>query len=245
MPIELTEADLVACGKIQETKNTTIAKAKEIFRKYVAKLANPDVEGRADLVLENVLRAKNNGDMPTDVMEDEPVKKTKKAKVAKTPKVKAEKKAKAPKQPKAEKVPRLEVPIPELTSDVELKVVTDQKHVYTASVFGKKHAVLFAERRRNKAGARFQAIGFSDKHLSLVFDYAKEKGLPVAICAAVRVNGKADQGYVIPYDVFDKFQCKEGLATAVNLRAEARLAYETEGWAGVKFNEAKAEKAAA
>ena len=241
MTIELNEDDLTAVGKIQELKNVTIAKAKEIFRKYAKQLANPDVEGRSEIILDNIKRGKNGNS--ADVFEDEP--KPNKAKATKTPKVKAEKKAKAPKQPKAEKVPRLEVPIPELTSDVELKVVTDQKHVYTASVFGKKHAVLFAERRRNKAGARFQAIGFSDKHLSVVLDYAKEKGLPVAICAAVRVNGKADQGYVIPYDLYDKFQCKEGLATAVNLRAEARLAYETEGWAGVKFNEAKAEKAAA
>jgi len=38
MSIELTESDLVVCGKIQEAKNTTIAKAKEIFRKYAAKL---------------------------------------------------------------------------------------------------------------------------------------------------------------------------------------------------------------
>ena len=54
--MEFTELDLVVVGKIQELKSTTVAKAKEIFRKQVLKMANPDVDGRAELVLEAIER---------------------------------------------------------------------------------------------------------------------------------------------------------------------------------------------
>jgi hypothetical protein len=241
MPIELTEADLAACGKIQEVKNTTIAQAKEIFRKYAAKLANPEVEGRADIVLDNVLRAKNNGEIPPAV-EDEPVKKTKKAKAAKAPK--EPKAAKAPKARKApaEKVSRPDIPLPVLEREVEIKPVDGQPHVYTANLFGKKHAVAYAERNRDGgADHRFESIGVSERRLELVESYAKANDLPVAIAAVVRVKSRLDQGYAIPLDVFEKFK---GKSLAVNLSGEARQAYAADGWAGVKFIEAKVKKAA-
>jgi hypothetical protein len=249
MPIELTESDLVACGKIQETKNTTIAKAKELFRRHAAKLANPDVEGRADIVLENVLRGGKSTEFNTDVFEEEAPVKEKKEKKAKTPKApKAEKTPKAAKAPKAkkasaEKVSRPDIPLPELEREVEIKSVEEQPHVFTANLFGKKHAVAYAERNREGgADHRFESIGVSERRLGLVEDYAKANDLPVAIAAVVRVKGRLDQGYAIPLEVFEKFK---GKSLAVNLSGEARQAYQESGWAGVKFIEVKSEKKAA
>src|SRR5580700_119311 len=90
--MEFTESDLAAVGKIQENRGCTIAKAKEVYRKHVLTLANPDVENRADLVLEAM-------DRGVDVASDEEVEETvtKKAKKQRAPKA-----AKAAK-PKAEK----------------------------------------------------------------------------------------------------------------------------------------------
>jgi hypothetical protein len=245
MPIDLTEADLVACGKIQELKTTTIAKAKEIYRKHVAALANPDVEGRAEIVFGNIQRGAKSTQFDTDGIEETPVKakKEKKVKAPKVKKAKAEKKTK--KAPKSERAPRVEVPLPALEREVELKPVEELAHVFTANLFGKKTAVILAERNRLKVAGRFQAIGFSEKYLDAAVKYGKSNDLPVAVCAQVRVNGRVDQGYAIPLDVFSKFKCKEGIAAAVNLRGDARAAYENEGWAGVRFIEFKAQGKAA
>ena len=239
MTIELNEDDLTAVGKIQELKNVTIAKAKEIFRKYVKQLANPDVEGRSEIVLENIKRGKNGN--PADVFEDEP--KPKKVKAIKAPK--EPKAAKAPKAKKApaEKVSRPDVPLPALDREVELKSVDEEPYVYTANLFGKKHAVVCAERNREGgADHRFESVGVSERRMDAVEKYAKANDFPVAIAASVRLKGRLDQGYAIPLAVFEQFK---GKSLAVNLSGEARLAYQNEGWDGVKFVEAKAEKAAA
>lgn len=243
MPIELTEADLAVIGKIQELKNSTHSKAKELYRKRVQRLANPDVENRAEVIWENVQRG-SNGDVFAE--EEAPVKKAKKEKVAKAPKApKAAKEAKTPKAKKApaEKVSRPDIPLPVLEREVELKPIDESPYIYVANLFGKKHAVALAERNREGgADHRFESIGVSERRLGLVQDYAKANDLPVALAAVVRVKGRLDQGYAIPLDVFKKFK---GKSLAVNLSGEARQAYEADGWAGVKFIEVKVEKKAA
>lgn len=240
MPIELTEADLAVIGKIQELKNSTHSKAKELYRKRVQRLANPDVENRAEVIWENVQRG-SNGDVFAE--EEAPVKKAKKEKVAKAPKVpKAAKGSKAKKAP-VEKISRPDIPLPVLEREVDLKPVDESPYVYVANLFGKKHAVALAERNREGgADHRFESIGVSERRLGLVQDYAKANDLPVALAAVVRVKGRLDQGYAIPLEVFKKFK---GKSLAVNLSGEARQAYEADGWAGVKFTEAKVEKKAA
>ncbi len=237
MPIELNENDLAAIGTIQEAKSTTVARAKEYYRKAVAKLANPDLEDRHEIVLENFNRGTNGSSEDVFAEKDKPAK-TKKAKTAKV--AKAPKAAKKSKAAKKEPKPRIEVPLPELDREVELKT-NGEPAVYTANLFGKKHAVVMAERNRERgADARFESIGVSERRLDAVTKYAKENELPVAIAAVVRIKGRLDQGYAIPLDVFKRFK---GKSLAVNLSAEARAAYQENGWAGVKFSEAKAEAA--
>ena len=50
MPVALNEEDMLVVGEIQELKNTTIARAKEYYRKKVNSLANPDVADRAQII---------------------------------------------------------------------------------------------------------------------------------------------------------------------------------------------------
>lgn len=227
MPIELNEDDIQVVLKIQEAKNTTIARAKEFYRLQVKKLANPDVQGRHQIILDNFNRSRN-GEKPEVVVV------FKKEKTAKAQKVKA---------PEAEKPVRSEVPLPEIAKEVELKP-TEQPYVYTANLFGRKHAVVSANvDHTNGAESRFGYIGVSERRLNFAKEYAKANDLPVAICATVRIKGRLDQGYAVPLDSFEKFILKS--KHALTLGAEARQAYASEGWASVKFTEVKAEKKAA
>lgn len=95
MPIELNETDLAAVGKLQELKNTTIARAKEFYRLKVKQLANPDIPNRAEIVLENFLRSKNAADGDEQMTAP---KQKKGPKAKKESKAKTAKKAKAPKK---------------------------------------------------------------------------------------------------------------------------------------------------
>lgn len=226
MAIELNEQDIAAVGKIQERKNTTLARAKEYYRIQVKKLANPDVSNRHEIILENLTRGDGRS-----------APKGKKAKSAS--KRKAAKEVDFDADPK-----RPEVPLPEMSREVELKP-TEQAHVFTANLFGKKHAVIQAEIDHGKgAEDRFGYVGVSERKLNLAKAFAKENGgLPLAIAATVRVKGRLDQGYAVPLEVFEAHMLKS--KHALTLSGKARLAYQEVGWAGVKFVELKAEAKAA
>lgn len=222
--MELTEYDLAAVGRIEELKSTTHARAKEIFRKQVAKLANPDVEGRAQLVLEAIGRG-------AEVASDEEVEETvtKKAK---------QKKAKKPST-------RVEFPRAELTREIELTPVPES-HLYTANLFGKKHAVVLQEVNRTLgAHQRFQAVTMSNTRMEAVKKFAKDEDLPIAYCVRVRVLGKIDQGYAVPVKLFDEFKHKQGPNFGFSLSNAARKAYSENGWDGVRFTEKKVNEKAA
>src|SRR5208283_2451886 len=86
MPLEYTEADLQTIGKVQEFKNTTPAKAKEIYRKAMNRLANPDIADRAEIVLGNIMRGSTNGEKPVAEKKAKKAAKPKAAKVVKAAK---------------------------------------------------------------------------------------------------------------------------------------------------------------
>jgi hypothetical protein len=248
--MEYTEADLAAVGKIQELKICSPAKAKEIYRKQVLALANPDVENRAELVLAAVERGANGNEASDEEVEETVSKKPKMSRNARRLAKKEKQAAKKAAKPKAEKkakkpstsTPRVEYPLAELSREVELTAVPET-HLYTGNLFGKKHVIVWAERNRSTgAGARFQSVNVSESQLDEAKAYSKDNDLPVAVCCTVRVLGKLDQGYAVPVEVFSKN--KSG-ASGFNLSGTARKAYAENGWDGVKFNEKKAEEKAA
>ena len=61
MPVALNEEDMLVVGEIQELKNTTIARAKEYYRKKVNSLANPDVADRAQIIWDGFKRGDKVG----------------------------------------------------------------------------------------------------------------------------------------------------------------------------------------
>ena len=239
MAITYNESDLAAVGKIQESQGCTIAKAKEIFRKQVQKLANPDVEGRAQLVLDAIERG-------VEVASDEEVEET----VSKKKAPKARKQKPAAKKSKSKKLrkattPRTVQPLPELSREVELIPVAETLSVYTANLFGKKHVVVWTERDHGTGvAARFQTIAISGKQIDAAKKYGKENDLPLALCVTVRVNGRLDQGYAVPFKLFDEHRQRSKKNNLLTLSGAARKAYSEGGWDGVKFSERSAEKAA-
>jgi hypothetical protein len=231
MPIELNEDDIAVVLKIQEAKNTTISRAKEYYRLQAKRLANPDIKNRAEIILENFNRNRN-GKQTSDVFAEKTVKKTKKG--AKTSGAAS----------KSAPEPELEVALPELEREVELRPVTDHKRVYSALLFGKRTVVVMGEiDHGNGAADRFGYVGISEKKLTEAKRYARENEMPVAVCAIVRVKGRLDQGYAVPLNLFEKFALKS--KHALTLGKEARAAYAEDGWAGVKFVEIKGEEKAA
>lgn len=242
--MEFNELDLAAAGKIQEKRGCTIAKAKEIYRKHVLKLANQDAENRAELVLEAIERGVDVGNGDEEIGSAESNGKAKKKRAPKAPK---EKKERAPKKAAAKKpsksvTPRVEHPLAKLEREVELTPIPDS-HLYTAVLFGKKHVAVWVERNRSTgADTRFQSVNVSESQLDEGKKYAKAEDMPFAICCTVRVMGKLDQGYAIPADVFNK---EKAGASGFNLSGAARKAYSEGGWDGIKFSSKKADEKAA
>jgi hypothetical protein len=244
--MEFTELDLAAAGKIQEKRGCTIAKAKEIYRKHVQALANPDIENRAELVLDSIERGV---EIASDEEVEATVTKAKKAKAKKEPKAKkkkapkAAKKSNGVKKPSKSANPRVEYPLAKLEREVELTPIEGERGLYTGLLFGKKTVTLWVERNRSTgADARFQSVNVSESQLDAAKKYGKANDMPVAVCCTVRVLGKLDQGYAISLDTFNKQKAGE---SSFNLSGAARKAYSEDGWEGVKFNEAKANEKAA
>jgi len=245
MALTYSEGDLRVVGIIQERRNCTIDHAKSIYRGYVNKLANPDIPERSDLILETINRGvKLASDAEVEAAVSAPKKMTRFERKQAKKAAKAEKKPKKAPKATTPRVPRVEVALVPIEREVELTPVPELNHVYTANLFGRKHATTWTERCQNGAAARFTTINVSTKQMDAVKQYAKENDLPVALCVAVRVNAKLDQGYAVPYSVFDQYRQKsENLL--MTLKGAARKAYAEEGWAGCKFSEkAAAEKAA-
>jgi hypothetical protein len=241
--VEFNEQDLAAAGKIQEKRGCTIAKAKEIYRKHVLKLANQDADNRAELVLDAIERGveAGNGDEAAEAEANG------KAKKQRTPKAPKEKKERAPKKASAKKPsksanPRIEHPLAKLEREVELTPLPET-HLYTGILFGKKSVIVWVERNRsNGADTRYQSVNVSESQLDEGKKYAKAEDMPFAVCCTVRVMGKLDQGYAIPVDVFNKEKAGE---FGFNLSGAARKSYAENGWDGVKFSVKKVEEKAA
>jgi hypothetical protein len=243
--LEFNYFDLEAAGKIQERRGCTIAKAKEIYKKHVQALANPDIENRAELVLESIERGV---EVASDEEVEETVTKAKKVKAKKEPKAKKEKAPKAAKKSKEKKPsksanPRVDHPFAKPEREVEL-TPTETPNVYTALLFGRKAAVIWHQVNYERGvEARGQWLQLSQKRLDAAQEFAKANDLPVAICATIRIKGKLDQGYAVPLATFDKFKMKKHNGMVMN--GAARKAYSEDGWDGVKFSEAKASEKAA
>jgi len=247
--MDFTELDLAAVAKIQESKNVTPAKAKELFRQHVLKLANPDVENRAELVLESIGR---DVAVATDEEVEEAVTKKKltrnERRLAKKEKQAAKKAAKpkaTKKAPKKPVVTREEIARVAPEREVELST-TEVPHVYTASLFSRKHVVNWQEINRTQGVAqRFNAVTMSNKRMDAAVKYAKAKDLPLAFCVTVKVLGKIDQGYAVSAELFHKFKHKQGPNWGFSLASAARKEYAESGWADCKFIEKAADTKAA
>ena len=240
MPLKFSEEDLKVIGKIQETRNCTIEHAKTIFRQYVLKLANPDIPNRADLVLaafERKVEFASDEEVEESVSSKKPTRNEKRL-------AKRESRPKKAKTPKTSRAPRVEVPLPKLEREIEL-LESETPHVYTANLFGKKHAVLRSELNHAGQGAkaRFGPVDISARRLEAVTEFAKKSNFPVAICVTVRVGGRLDQGYAVPFEVYEQF--KRGKKDWFTLSGAARAAYAEKGWAGCKFIEKAADTKAA
>jgi hypothetical protein len=236
--MDFTELDLAAIGKIQEKRGCTIAKAKEVYRKHVLKMANPDVENRAELILESIER----GVEVAEEAEETVTKKAKEKKAAK-PEAAAKPKAEKTKKPSKSATPRVEFPLAKLEREVELTPIEGERSLYMGTLFGKKTVTVWVERNRNTgADARYQSVNVSESQLEAAKKYGKANELPVAVCCTVRVLGKLDQGYAIPFDTFNK---EKAGASGFNLSGAARKAYSEDGWDGVKFSPRKVEEKAA
>lgn len=242
----LTEKDLQVVGRIQEARGCTVAKAREIFRKYAKQLADPDHADRAQLVSDNFFRTEEFDPSADNPVKDSAEEQTKMA-PEETKKKKARKKPAAKKKaakPKTAAVPALA--LADLTREVELQP-TEEKHVHTALLFGKKHAVSWSEIGHDKgAKSRFAPPHLSEVRLDAAIAYGKTNDLPVAVCVTIRVSGRLDQGYAIPSEVFKKFITKMSRGRmSLSMSNEARAAYREGGWDDVKFSVAKSEQAAA
>jgi hypothetical protein len=245
--MEFNEADLAAVGKIQEKRGCAIAKAKEIYRRHVLKLANQDAENRAELVLDAIERGVEvNGGSEEG---EETVAKKKAAK--KEPKAKKEKAPKGAKNSNGEKAPRKKAvstsveqpPLAKLEREIELTPIEGERGLYTGLLFGKKTVAVWVERNRSTgADARYQSVNVSESQIEAAKKYGKANDMPIAVCCTVRVLGKLDQGYAIPLDTFNK---EKAGAFGFNLSGAARTAYKEAGYDDCKFSEKKvAEKAA-
>lgn len=236
MPLTYTESDLNAVGRIQQDRGCTIENAKAVYRKYILKLANPDADNRAELVLASISRGVQASDEEVEAS-------IAPKRVAKKVTAKKEPKAKKVAKPKAERK-RIDWPITKPEKEVEL-TESDVPHVYTASLFGKKYATIWAELDHATQGAdsRFGPIPISQVRLSAAKSYGKENDLPIAVCVTVRVGGRLDQGYAIPVALFEKFEA--GKKKQLSLSGAARKAYSENGWDGVRFTEKKVEEKAA
>jgi hypothetical protein len=244
--MDFTEADLAAVGKIQELKSCTVEQAKQVYRQHALKLANPDNPDRAELVLTAVSRgaeAASDDEVEAAVMKKPKMGKNERrlARHAKQKEKAVKKPAKAKKTaPKKETSKRPDIALVPLSRDVELTEVA--KYVYTANLFGKKHAVVLIEHDCSAAAGRFAPIDVRKTRFLLAAQHARENSLPIAICAIKRVSKKLDQGYAVPMALYNQFKNKNGFLA---LSGEAREAYAANGWAGCKFVIKSAEAKAA
>jgi hypothetical protein len=247
--MDFRETDLLAVGKIQEARNSTVEAAKQLYRKHVLKLANPDAEDRAEIVLASLERGV---ELATDDEVEETVAKPQRPtrnerRLARKERqaVKAKSKAKAPRKKAAAKTStRVECELVQLSKEVEL-VPTEENHVYTANLFGKKHVALWVELDHAVQGAksRFGPVDVSQKRLISAKQFAKDKSLPLALCVTVRVGGRLDQGYAVPVALYEKH--KSGSKLQLPMSGAARKEYGEQGWAGCKFSAKAAESKAA
>ena len=238
-----TEADQTAIAKIQESRVITRDAAVKLFRKNMLALANPEAENRAELILEAVQRTNGHAQSAEAVSDI-----TKPRKMTRNERRLANKEKKAMKKTAQKEAPKRVEPVevPELDREVELKLVGDSHpYVYTANLFGRKHAVVWSEINHDKegAGGRFGFVSVSARRLAFAESFAKENSLPIAVCATVRVKGKLDQGYAVPLAAFEEFKLES--KNALTLGSKARSAYREQGWDNCKFVEAKVEQKAA
>lgn len=121
---------------------------------------------------------------------------SKPAKAKTTPKPKAEKPAK-PEKPAAPETPT------HPQHEVELLPYSgpDSRDCYFAKVHGKRVAVRFQERNRAQAAARFNSITIREAATKDAAHVAKAEGLELWLGVQVRVDGKWNQGYLMPFSL--------------------------------------------
>jgi hypothetical protein len=241
MTMNFSENDLSVVTQIQELTGASVAKAKELFRQTANQLANPDVEGRHDLVLDNIKTRLEKGELtvvapkaPKKTRNEKRLERKEKKAAKKTAKTAKAKKADGPRKPRKSSVTRIDWPYVTPEREVQLTPAS-VPNVYTAVLFGRKHACILHEVNYERGViARGTWLQISPKRFDAAVEYGKAENLPVAICASVRIKGKLDQGYAIPEAAFEQFKMKKHHGMKMN--GEARKAYSEQGWDGVKFN---------
>ncbi len=77
-----------------------------------------------------------------------------------------------------------------------------ESRAYTATVHGKKVVVIFTERNRAKADARYNSVTVRTANIEDGKKAAKDLELPLYYGVQVRVAGKWDQGYLVTPELF-------------------------------------------
>jgi hypothetical protein len=246
--MQFGEKDLEAVKQIQELAGISEENAKAKFRQAANKLANPEVEGRHELVLENIkAELAKQGENGVKNGEKKPKLTRNEKRLAKKEKQATAKKAKAakPKTPKTPRVskPREEpFPLTELSREVELKPLDDSPFYQVK--FGSANATaLFLERDR-AAGSRFAPIHLADTKVTELKKAAKKNEQDAVVCVALRTNGKVEQGYIVPISSF-KYLSDENPYHQLRFSNSDRKAHAEVGYDDAKFVILKAETKAA
>lgn len=241
-----TDADRAAVKTIQEMTGCMPEQARGMYRTAAKTLADPDVEGRDKIILENLERAgwvRPEPPAPKKTRNERRIE-TNKRRDAK----KAEKKAKAPKKANGEKKTRERkakeepAPLVELGRELELMPV-DDSNFHQVKFKGAYATAYFLERDR-KAGQRFGNVHIADTKFNELKKAAKKNEQDAVVCIALRVNNKLEQGYVVPVSAFT-YLGDENPYWRLEFSNEARKSHGDVGYDDCKFNIAKAvEKAA-
>jgi hypothetical protein len=254
MPLTYSEEDLRVVGLIQEKRNCTIDHAKSIYRSLVNKLANPDIEGRAEIVLEAFNRvAEVASDEEVEAAVDAPKKpkmtknERRLAKKAEKAAKDAQKKAKAPKKASGKKErtrkPKEEPePLVELSREVELTPIEDS-NFYQVKFKGAR-ATAYLLRRDQFAAARFGPLHIADTKFSELKKAAKKAEQEAVVCIERRVNGKVEQGYVLPVSSF-QYLGDNNPYWRLEFSNADRKAHAEAGYDDARFSEKPAEAKAA
>jgi FKBP-type peptidyl-prolyl cis-trans isomerase len=241
-----TEDDRKAVATIQSKTGGTLDDARRIYRAEALKLANADVEDRHTLILGNLERIgwekiEKPEPAPKKTMNERRLERKRKQEEKKQKKAKA----KAPKKAKGEKKPSRRVqeeplPLTELTREVEVREVADSPFVQVK--FKGAWTTGYILERDQNAAARFGPVHIADTKFSALKKVAKQNEQEAVVCIVRKINGKVEQGYVIPTSAF-KYLGDANPYHRLEFTNEARKSHAEVGWDDCRFNVTKLEKA--